>query len=251
MKFTLLEGVQEILSSLESDEVNSINDTVESYAVALIFKSVFYDAFSDLNLIEHETTFGLTPSDAVVCTVPENVTKVSWIKYDNRDTGDTNPDYKDVTFKPFHEFIEMQQSLREDTSDVDSVTITGDNDDTFTVMYKTNAHPLWYTFIDNTTIIFDGHDISIDSTLQQSKFLCVGHAYPEFELVDEFIPDLDPNQFRYYINRVKVRAFAELKQVNNAEASSEARIQKVRTQKRKNRIATRPNVFNVPRYGRK
>jgi len=256
MKFTLLAGVQEVLSSLDSDEVNSINDTVESYQVALIFKSVYYDIFNDLDLIEHETNVGLeasTDSDQqVLMTMPDNVTRISWIKYDNKDTGETNPNYLDVTYLPFEEFISMQQALRNDTTNVDSMTITGDNDDTFSVMYRTNAHPSWYTFYDNHSIIFDALDETVDTTLQQSKFLCMGHVYPEFSLVDEFVPDLDPTQFRYYLHRCKIRAFAELKQAPNQEAASEARRQKIITQKRKHSIATRAAIFDLPaRYGRK
>jgi hypothetical protein len=253
MKFTLLEGVQEILSALDSDEVNSITDTVESHQVALIFKSVYYDLFNELNLGEHEITFGLVPSadptKPVLATLPETVTKVSWIKYDCRETGDTTPDYNVITFMPFDDFVSMQEGLRDDT-EMDSMVVDGLNN-TFTLLYKTDKHPEWYTFYDNNVVLFDSLDIDIDSTLQQSKFLCLGHAYPDFDLDDSFVPDLDPSQFRHYIHKSKERAFAELKQIENKNASLEARRQKIVTQKRKNRIATRPAIFDTPRYGRK
>lgn len=255
MKFTLLEGVQEVLSSLDGEEVNSISDTVESYQVATIFKSVYFDILNDLNLTEHETTFGLLASGdvskPVLMTLPENVTRVNWIKYDRKESGDTNPDYEFVVFKPFHEFIEFQEYFRNDTTDVGSITVEGSNGDEFSVMYKTNEAPTWYTFFDNTKVLFDSYDSSVDATLQQSKTLCLGHVYPVFTLEDDFTPLLDPSQFRYYLHRAKVRAFAELKQTANQEASSEARRQKVITQKRKERIASRPNIYNAPRYGRK
>ncbi len=41
MKYTLLEIVQEILSDMDSDEVNSIDDTTESEQVATIVKSTY------------------------------------------------------------------------------------------------------------------------------------------------------------------------------------------------------------------
>ena len=41
MKYTLLQIVQDILNELDSDEVNSIDDTTESRQVAQIVKSTF------------------------------------------------------------------------------------------------------------------------------------------------------------------------------------------------------------------
>lgn len=55
MKQTLLEMVQLILSSIDGEEVNSIDDTVEANQVALIVKSVYYDMLSDISLPEIET----------------------------------------------------------------------------------------------------------------------------------------------------------------------------------------------------
>ena len=40
---TLLEIVQDILSDMDSDEVNSINDSVESLQVAQIVKTAYYN----------------------------------------------------------------------------------------------------------------------------------------------------------------------------------------------------------------
>ena len=42
-KLTLLDMTQDILSDIDSDEVNSISDTPDSLQVAGIIKSSFYD----------------------------------------------------------------------------------------------------------------------------------------------------------------------------------------------------------------
>ena len=49
MKYTLLEIVQEILSDMDSDEVNSIDDTVESQQVASIVRSAYMALMSNRN----------------------------------------------------------------------------------------------------------------------------------------------------------------------------------------------------------
>jgi hypothetical protein len=42
-KMTLLEMTQDILSDMDSDEVNSINDSVESLQVAQIIKTTYFN----------------------------------------------------------------------------------------------------------------------------------------------------------------------------------------------------------------
>lgn len=256
MRRTLLDLTQEILSSLDSDEVNSISDTVESYQVAVLLRGVYYDLATDLGLLEHDTVFGLSASQdttkPVIMTIPANVTRIDNITYDNRETADTTPNYQPVKFKPIDQFLEMMQGLRESDNDIGVYTFEGDNEDVFSAIYRTDKFPEWFTSYNNSTILFDSYREDIENTLQQSKCLCYGSVYPVFELVDEHEPDLDPTQFSLLINRAKVRAFAELKQVQNAEAAGEARRQKIIVQKRNNEmVPTGPAIYGVPRYGRK
>jgi hypothetical protein len=47
-KMTLLEMVQNIASALETDEVSSISDTVESLEIAEEIKTTFYEQFNNI-----------------------------------------------------------------------------------------------------------------------------------------------------------------------------------------------------------
>lgn len=253
MKFSVLEMTQEILQAMESDEVNSINDTVESNSVAVILRSVFYDLAVDLNLPEHETLFELNASGDVLkptlMTVPDNASKIHWIKYDNKTALDTRSDMREVNFMPFEEFLERQRGLQNQISDAGEMTFTL-HGESFPILYASNKQPQWWTSVDDRSVLFDSYDDSLDSTLQKSKTMCHGVMYPVFLLEDSFIPDIDPSAFSLLKNRAKVRAFAELKQVENAEAVSETRRQKIVNQKRKRTLPNEPEVFRVPRYGR-
>ena len=84
MKYTLNEMVKIIMSAMDSDEINSIDDTIESTQVALLIKGVFFDIATDIGLPEHETLFELTESGTslqpTLMTLPERVTRVNWIK---------------------------------------------------------------------------------------------------------------------------------------------------------------------------
>jgi hypothetical protein len=112
------------------------------------------------------------------------------------------------------------------------VTASGD---TFQFLHKNNGPPTYFMTFDDQQILFDSYDSLVDTTLQKSKTLCYGSKYTEFVMQDSFVPDLDPTQFSYLINRAKVRAFAELKQQQHQEAGMEARRQKIVSQKRGNK----------------
>lgn len=255
MKYTLLEAVQLILSAMDSDEVNSINDTVESYQVALLLKSVYYDIATELNIAAHDSLFELNASGDVakptLMTLPSNVTRWDWIEYDIIDTGETFSNYRRLEFMFLDDFLVLQNSLNGQTSNVGQMDFTS-NGETFNVMYRTDKQPQWFTTFDDDTLLFDSYDNSVDTTLQKSKTRCSGAVYPTFTLSDTFTPDLHATQFAYYINRAKVRAFAELKQAANQEAARETRNQKIVIQKHKRTVIDKPEVLKVgARYGRR
>lgn len=255
IKYTLLEMVQIILSAMDSDEVNSINDTVESYQLALLLKSCFYDMATDLQLPEHEGLFQLTASGSAslpcVMTVPSTVCTLRTIKYDVRESGETYPNWRELEFLPLDQFLEYQNGLRgEDAATLVSMAVTS-NGNTHTVLCRNTVGPKYFTSFDDTTLLFDSYDSIVDTTLQQSKTQCFGSVYPTFTLSDSFVPALDPTQFSYFLNKAKVRAFFELKQQENPEAAAEARKQKISIQKRKRRTPDTTDFAKVPKYGRK
>ena len=258
MRYTLKEMVDIILSAMDSDEVNSYSDTVESNQVALLIKSVYYDIATDLNLPEHKTLLELTASGdntkPVHFTLPTNVTEVLGVRYDIRESGDTYPDYQEIQYVSFFEFLDRQQGHREDTTGISSFDFVpqGDSNATHTIIYLTDRHPTFYTQADDFTLIFNAHDSTLDTTLQKSKTLVEGMTYPTFTLSDTFEPELDPTQFAYFLNRCKVRAFAELKQQAHDEAAQEARRQRIIVQDRKRRTPDLDEIEKVKaRYGRK
>ena len=82
---TLLTIVQNILSSLDADEVNSISDTTEARQVAQIVQNKYYDIVSRGYLPEHDQLFQLNPSLDVtrptLMYIPDAVSQVRWVKY--------------------------------------------------------------------------------------------------------------------------------------------------------------------------
>lgn len=239
---------------MDSDEVNSVSDTIESNQVSLLLKSVFYDIASDIGLPEHEGLVQLVASGdtskPVLMTSPTNCVKIRNILYDRKTSTETNPLYEEIKFKPFDQFVKDQQLVRNDTTEVGTVDVVS-NGGTFPILYQSDRGPTYYTTFDDRTFIFDAYDSDVDSTLQSCKTMCNGVIFPEYLLEDDFTPDLNPTQFSYFINKAKTRAFAELKQTNNQESASETRRQKIILQKKKYSSPSTPRVYTAPRYGRK
>lgn len=260
MRKTHLEIVQNILSALDSDEVNSISDTTESTQVSLLVQQVYYDLATDLDLPEREGVFQLSqedgasdPDQPILMQVPSTCVRISWLKYNNADPDeDDNADYLPVEYVPFKDFVEMQRGLANGSNtNVAEMTFENSAEEEFKIMYRTDKMPQWYSALGNI-IIFDSLDTDIEDTLETGNTLCGGIVYPTYDLADDFEPDLSPTEFSYFINKAKTRAFAEIKQAQNQESASEARRQKIVVQKRKHRIPGVPALQQVQaRYGRK
>src|SRR5271163_2217061 len=90
MKLTLLDMVQNILSELDGDQVNSIGDTTESLQVAECVRTAYINMLGRYELPEHVQPINLNASDnsnqPTLMTKPKGVTRIEWIRY-----FDTNP----------------------------------------------------------------------------------------------------------------------------------------------------------------
>ena len=250
MKMTLLELTQNILSSMDSDEVNSYSDTTESRQVAEIIRTAYYNIIARAQLPEHQDLFSLDASGDTALPVlmykPENVRKIEWIKYDKSDSGvASEPEYDYVTFLPLAQFLNIVHKLDPDETNVDSLTL---NDHIY--YYRNDIAPTYYTVIGDYNILFDAYNEDVDDTLQETKTICFGQIQPTFTLDDDFTPDLDAAQFPLLLNEAKSLAFLELKQMTNEKAEQESRRQWRTTQHTKKLQKTSP-FDELPHFGRK
>lgn len=252
MKYTLIELTQRILESMDSDEVSSISDTVESAAVANIIKECYFDIVGKLDLPEKESIFQMTASGdntkPCVMYLPENVLNLQRIKYNSDSISD--PNWYDLQFIEWDDYLDRQNGLVLSDSNVDSMTVTEDGH-TFTFKFKNDAVPLLYTSFNDHTILFDSFDASQNSTLVAAKTMCFGSIEPEFTMSDTYVPDLDAQQFQLLLQASKAQAFVELKQVTNPKAENKERKNEIMTQRTKHAIDRRGGSQTYRGYGRK
>src|SRR5688572_12204693 len=154
MRYTLLQMVQKILSSMDGDEVNSYSDTTESLQVAHIIETCYNDLVSNMDLPEHMSLFELEASGDIllptVMYVPSTVLSVEWIKYDSSLTGDTEVTYQDVEPLTMSEFFDRTYRFGEDATEVGISTINV-GAETFSTKYYSSRAPSFYTSLDDYT----------------------------------------------------------------------------------------------------
>lgn len=262
MKYTLLEMCQDILSSMSSDEVNSIGDSPESLQVANIIKQKYFDIINRVPLPEHEQLVQLDPSidvsSPVLMYVPEGVADLKSIKYFNSDTGEdgdlTVPGYQYVNILPINQFVDMINGFNPDETNVETLTFSDNNNNfpgDYTFYYKNDRQPCYCTVISNYYVIFDSYDADLDDTLQASKTMAWGRIIPHWSNVDDFIPNLAEEQFQLLLNEAKALAFYELKQQPHQLAMQETKRGWSNVQKNKS-VTKRPTYFDeLANFGRR
>lgn len=260
MKYTLLEMCQDVLSSMSSDEVNSISDTTESMQVATIIKQKYFDIINRVPLPEHEQLVQLDPSidstQPVLMYVPDGIADLKWLKYFDSDTsnGDIPPGYIYLNILPSDQFIDMVNSFNPEETNVESFTFSDTSNNypgDYTFYYKNDRQPTYCTIISNYYVIFDSFNAALEDTLQSSKTMAWGRIIPFWNNVDSFIPDLAEEQFQLLLNEAKALAFYELKQQPHELAMQETKRGWSNVQKNKS-VTQRPTYFNeLSNFGRR
>lgn len=222
MKYSLLEIVQEILNDMDSDFVNSINDTVESQQVAQIVKSCFNEMMSNRNwphlkqLIQIEASG--TTAKPTHMRLPQGIKELSWVRYDKRKAGDTRLRYEPVAYLDPDRFLELTHARNLDN---DNVVMVSDFSSTPIVIFN-NVAPQYYTSFDDEWLVFDSYDAAVDDTLKQSKSQVQVYKEPSWTHLDTFIPDLPEEAFAALIEEAKSTASLSLKQIPNSKAEQKA-----------------------------
>jgi hypothetical protein len=253
---TLLEMVQDILSAMDSDEVNSISDTTESLQVATAVKHAYFDIVSRANLPEHFELFELNASNdplkPTLMYVPDGALNVLWVKYNKIMDGETEDSFQRVNYLSPEDFFDRFFTYRDQgQNDVVKFTISGPNSSSIDVTALNNKAPDFYTSFNDKEILFDSYDSEVDTTLMKNKTICYGEFAPVFLMEDSFVPDLDSRQFSLLYNESKASCFADLKQTSNVRAEDKVRKGWVTLQHQKSAVPARPSFFDTtPNYGR-
>lgn len=247
MKLSLLEIVQDIMNDMDGDEVNSINDTIESQQVAQIVKTCYFEMMANRNWPHMHSTFTLeSNADADYPTslnIPENIKEVKWIKYNKRTTDDTKDKYEKIEYLQPEDFVDVCDGRDSSATNMQIVRING-----YKINVRNDVPPQYWTSFDDNEILMDAFDSDMDDVLQGGKSACYGVKNPVWTVDDEFIPDLPAEAFPALLEESKSTAFYTLRQVANEKAEQKS----VRQQRWLSRKAWRAKGgVQYPNYGRR
>lgn len=225
-RLTLLEMVQDILNDIDGDEVNSLDDTIESSQVAQIIKTTF-DAIMSTRNWPHtrqllKTIASGDNSIPTHMTFDSNIKELIFINYNKAAAGETRLKYEPVKFLNTDDFLRMSNSRNNDDANIDIIT---DPTTTVQLLIRNDAHPTHYTSFDDETLVFDSYDSAIESTIQSSKIQAMGYVLPTLVIADDSIPDLPNEAFSMLLEEAKSRVAVKLRQSADPKAEQEAKRQ--------------------------
>lgn len=247
MKLTLLEIVQDIMNDMDGDNVNSVNDTIESQQVAQIVKTTYLEMLANRNWPHMHTPFNCDsladPNQPSCLRIPDNIKEVKWIRYNKRSSTDTKDKYEEVKYLQPEDFFEYCAHRDSSASNVQKINFSG-----IRLNIRNDQAPQYWTSFDDTILVMDSWDSTVDSVLQQSKNSCWGVKNPEWTGLDSSIPDLPAEAFPALVEEAKSTAFYTLRQVSNEKAEQKA----TRQQRWLSRKAWRAKGgIRLPNYGRR
>lgn len=246
-KMTLLEITQEILSDMNSDNVNSINDTIEAQQVVQIAKRTFFNMVNERILPHTAGFFNLTalvnPAKPTHVRIEDNVIRIESIKYDCRKTVGEPVDPKELTYMTPKEFADFVMARNPQNPNVTTVL------DTLPLFIINDAHPTYWTSFDDKTIVFDSYNQEVDTTIQSSKCYAYGEREPVWSSIDEFVPDIPAKMFPYFVSETKSMCFYTIKEAPHQKVEQHATRQRMWLSGEKFRAGGKR--IKYPNYGRK
>lgn len=232
---TLLDMTQNILSAMDSDEVNSIGDTVESLQVAEVIRETYEYITVGIDVPGRSGIIQLDASGDTALpnymTVPSTVERVEWVRYNG----------SLIAYKTPLAFLEQVsgRGTGDEVEVIEMMNIYNDRDPTF------------FTSFDDDTLVFDAYNATEGSTLMQSKTLCWGQRSLAFDMEDDFIPALPLDMFPRLLAEAKAACFVNFKQVSNVTEERRARNQKVVNMNSRFKAGAVKPQNRLPDYGRK
>jgi hypothetical protein len=220
MKKTLLEMVQSILNDMDSEAVNSINDSVEAQQIASVVEDVYYNIVSARNIPESQQLIKLTSLSSSIRPThfqyPENTREIVSLSY-NVDTQGR------VSFQEVH-FVEPSIFLSRMPYNLSAgVTVVPDVNANTSLTVFNDRMPTYYTSFDDLHIVMNAYNATVDTTLQESKTRAYGTVYPTFTIADGFVPDLDDTMLPYLLAEAKSTCFSLFKSGSDPKIEQAAR----------------------------
>ena len=208
MRYTLLDAVQLVLSSINGEPVNSIFDTQEAQQIADLAQRVYLSMRSYVDLKAFDTLFEfVAPSSSgtpTLLTIPDDVERIYWVKFD-------------ILADPAsHDFVKLQEVDLEDLLNMDAtgyynIVVNGD---TIEIPYRDDGHPTKFAIM-NDNVLFDSYLASEYGSIPNDRTLAFGRRIPYFEKRDDWVVPFDDAATTMFIESLISKVWEESFQQQN------------------------------------
>lgn len=248
-KMTLLEITQEILNDIDGDEVNSIDDTIESSQVASIVRSTYQAMMSNRNWPHTRRLIQIEPSGSLLLpthmTLQEEIKEISLVNYDKaKVTYGQRRLIEEVRYIDQDDFLRVCNNR--DNTQANHMTVIDPNS-MVPLTIRTDSAPTYFTSFDDKTLVFDSYDRLVDDTLQKSKIQVYAYTIPAWVHQDDAIPNLPDMAFTALVEEAKSRAALKIRQQPDQKAEQESQRQHKWLARKDRRVA---GGIRFPNYGR-
>lgn len=248
---TLLELVQTLLSDIDSDDVNSIEDTGEAMQIARIVRSTFQDICTEYYL---ESNKELTQLESLVdanhpthLRIPDGVYSIESFEYNVSDSNGDPPRWKRLLFLEPMDFLNRVTHNDDGSTNIQIVDEFGGAQ----IQVRKDVQPTCYTSFDNQYVVLDAWKQDVVSTVVGSRTRVVVSKKPSLELEDDEVIDLPEHLESLLTAESRVLAFEMFKDGAPAQVQRIALRQRVRAQRIKHSIKERRPSDQLPDYGRR
>lgn len=243
-KLTYLQMVQFILSSMDSDDVSTITETIESQQVADIIEETYYELLDrrDWEFLRNRLRQLDVPAAGVKnqLEIPSDVLLVQNVRYKDFDTGKFN----DITYLSPTEFVDMTQNRDTTQSTIEAVTIS----DSVTLSIHNDRVPVYWTSFDEENIFFDALDTANEAALTAASSQILATVQPTLTQADATVPDMPSRMFSLFLHEAKSTCWLQLKQEGNPKSEQIARRQYIKLRELERRTVKDLEEID---YGRK
>ena len=178
--------------------------------------------------------------------IPSDVSRILWIKYDNKVDPAADRSYADVTYMDPLDFI-AYVNARPDTDTTNYQVVNWSINMPLTI-YKYSGPTRWTSF-DDDYVVFDSYNVDVDSSLQASKSIAQVYKQPDLTLADTSEVDLPENLESLLYHEAFNRCTIALKSEQNPKNERNENRFRVRAQRNKWRQGRMQEDY--PDYGRR
>ena len=234
MKSTLLQVVQSILSDMDSENVNTISDTVEAQQIASVVEDTYFNIIAARDIPEHNKLIPLVSLSSTArpthFTYPARTKQLMRVDY-NIGTA-SSPDYREIVYVEPLVFIDRMDETAKKVTTVDQ---------SVELFVATDKDPSYYTSFNDNHIIMDAYDVSVEANLASNKTRAFCAIYPTFSQTDSFAIDLDQTLMPLLLAEAKSACMSLFKGGSDPKVEQSARRLKsyVQNDQYKTRLASR------------